>query len=82
MHGINYFTCLNIVIVGARRLVPDTGPMPICCPWAHIAIRSNEHGLGDRWTRFTRNEQLTMVTLWSIFRSPLMFGGELRDNDI
>lgn len=22
-----------------------------------------------------------MMTLWSIFRSPLMFGGELRDND-
>jgi hypothetical protein len=32
-------------------------------------------------TRFTRDEQRTMMTLWSIFRSPLMFGGELRDND-
>ena len=28
-----------------------------------------------------RDEQMTMMTLWSIFRSPLMVGGELRDND-
>ena len=34
-----------------------------------------------RYTRFTRDEQITMMTLWSIFRSPLMMGGEMRDND-
>ncbi len=28
-------------------------------------------------TKFTRDEQITMMTLWSIFRSPLMIGGEL-----
>ncbi len=31
----------------------------------------------DNWTKFTENEQRTMVTLWSIFRSPLMIGGEM-----
>ena len=35
----------------------------------------------DRQTRLTPDEQQTMVTLWSIFRSPLMLGGELRDTD-
>ena len=35
----------------------------------------------DRQTRLTPDEQRTMVTLWSIFRSPLMLGGELRDTD-
>lgn len=28
-------------------------------------------------TKFTRDEQYTMLTLWSIFRSPLMIGGEM-----
>ena len=50
-------------------------------PLGHIALRSVEHGVGDRWTRFTRDEQVSMMTLWCIARSPLMVGGELRDND-
>ena len=32
-------------------------------------------------TKFTEDEQRTMMTLWSIFRSPLMIGGELTKND-
>lgn len=34
-----------------------------------------------RATNFTKAEQVTMLTLWCIFRSPLMMGGELRDSD-
>jgi len=34
-----------------------------------------------RLTNFTHNEQITMMTLWCIFRSPLMVGGNLPDND-
>ena len=62
---------------------PAPGRWPDCdmLPLGHIGIRSVDGGGADRWTRFTRDEQLTMMTLWSIFRSPLMFGGELRDND-
>ncbi|MCH5200167.1 MAG: glycoside hydrolase family 27 protein [Oscillospiraceae bacterium] len=30
-------------------------------------------------TRFTENEQITMLTLWSIFRSPLMIGGDMAE---
>jgi hypothetical protein len=56
---------------------PDADMLPI----GHIGIRSCEHGLGDRWTRFTKDEQMTLMTLWCIFRSPLMVGCELRDND-
>ncbi len=33
------------------------------------------------WTKFTKNEQVTMMTLWSIFRSPLMIGGEMTGFD-
>ncbi|MBQ8612835.1 MAG: glycoside hydrolase family 27 protein [Ruminiclostridium sp.] len=32
-------------------------------------------------TKFTEDEQFTMLTLWSIFRSPLMIGGELTAMD-
>ena len=44
-----------------------------------IGIRA-ERG-DDRQTRFTKDEQLTLMTLWCIFRSPLMFGGDLPSND-
>lgn len=59
------------------------GHWPDCdmLPLGHIGIRSVDGGGEDRRTRFTADEQVTMMTLWSIFRSPLMVGGELRDND-
>jgi alpha-galactosidase len=35
----------------------------------------------DAWTRFTRDEQITLMTLWSIARSPLIMGGNMPKND-
>jgi len=35
----------------------------------------------DNWTRFTQHEQLTLMTLWCIARSPLILGGNLPGND-
>jgi hypothetical protein len=37
--------------------------------------------LGERRTRFTPDEQRTLMTLWSIARSPLIMGGDLRAMD-
>ncbi|WP_404476408.1 glycoside hydrolase family 27 protein [Novosphingobium sp. BL-52-GroH] len=37
--------------------------------------------LGARDTRFTVDEQRTLMTLWSIARSPLVMGGDLRHLD-
>lgn len=34
-------------------------------------------GMGTRQTRFTRDEQRTLMTLWSIARSPLILGADL-----
>jgi len=56
---------------------PDADMLPL----GHLAVRSHEHGLGDRWTRFTREEQKSMMALWAIFRSPLMLGCVLTDLD-
>ena len=35
----------------------------------------------DRWTRFTRDEQLTLLSLWALAPSPLILGMNLPDND-
>lgn len=36
-----------------------------------------ESGGHERFTNFTKDEQYTLMTLWCMFRSPLMFGGHL-----
>ncbi len=36
-----------------------------------------ESGGVNRVSNFTNDEQITVMTLWSMFRSPLMFGGNL-----
>lgn len=35
----------------------------------------------DGWTKFTKDEQMTMMTLWCMMRSPLMIGGDITFND-
>ncbi|HEX9934529.1 MAG TPA: glycoside hydrolase family 27 protein [bacterium] len=54
---------------------PDADMLPL----GRIGIRA-ERG-DDRQTRFTRDEQVTLMSLWSIFRSPLMMGGDLPSSD-
>lgn len=53
---------------------PDCDMLPIG------RIRVTEDGKGE-YTKLTKDEQITMMTLWGIFRSPLMIGAEMRDND-
>jgi alpha-galactosidase len=49
-------------------------------PFGHICQR-NCDVKPDRWTRFTRDEQLTLMSLWALAPSPLMLGMNLPDND-
>lgn len=56
---------------------PDCDMLPL----GHISLRGCEHGLGDRQTRLSKEEQRTMMSLWCIFRSPLMLGCEMTDMD-
>lgn len=58
---------------------PGAWPDGDMLPLGHIGIRA-ERG-NDRMTRFTHDEQYTLMTLWAIFRSPLFFGGDLPGND-
>ena len=52
---------------------PDADMLPIG------AIRQDYST--DNFTKFTKDEQITMLTLWSVFRSPLMIGGEMTKFD-
>lgn len=49
-------------------------------PFGHICVRNCDvHP--DRWTKFTRDEQVTLMSLWAMAPSPLMLGMNLPDND-
>ena len=61
------------------EIQPSGWPDADMLPLGRIGIRG-EVG-DDRWTHFTRDEQRTLMTTWCIFRSPLMFGGDLPSND-
>jgi hypothetical protein len=50
---------------------PDADMLPL----GAIRASKNSH------TRFTKDEQYTLMTLWSICRSPLIFGGDLPQTD-
>ncbi|UCD52113.1 MAG: glycoside hydrolase family 27 protein [Phycisphaerales bacterium] len=63
----------------APHVGPGHWPDADMIPLGRISIRG-ERG-DDRRTRLTKDEQITLMTLWSIFRSPLMFGGDLPSND-
>ena len=52
---------------------PDADMLP-------IGPLRQDYDKNDR-TKFTEDEQITMMTLWSIFRSPLMIGGEMTGFD-
>jgi hypothetical protein len=63
----------------APFIKPGRWPDADMLPLGRIGIRA-ERGL-DRMSNLTKDEQITLITLWCIFRSPLMFGGDLPSND-
>ncbi len=63
----------------SRYTKPGGWPDADMLPLGRIGIRA-ERG-EDRRTHFSRDEQRTLMSLWCIARSPLMFGGDLPSND-
>jgi len=63
----------------AQYSKPGSWPDADMLPLGRIGIRA-ERG-DDRMTRVTHDEQRTLMTLWAIARSPLMYGGDLPSND-
>src|SRR5215470_19070279 len=62
-------------LVARNNTWPDADMLPL----GKLRVTAREGG-GDP-TKFTPDEQQTVMTLWSIFRSPLIFGGDLPSND-
>ena len=60
-----------------NHVAPGCYPDCDMLPLGRIGVRFGQH----RQTRFTPDEQKTMLTLWSIFRSPLILGAELPSLD-
>lgn len=58
---------------------PGTWPDADMLPLGKLSIRG-ERG-EERFTKFTKDEQRMVMDLWTIFKSPLMFGGDLPQND-
>lgn len=63
--------------IGSMGNYPDCDMLPI----GRLSKNGTCHGPQDRMTQFTTAEQYTLMTLWGIFKSPLMIGGNLPDND-
>jgi alpha-galactosidase len=55
---------------------PGHWPDADMLPFGHIRAAQK-----SSWTHFTHDEQYTVITLWSMCRSPLMIGAHLPDND-
>lgn len=64
--------------VWQRQVSPGCWPDCDMLPLGRLRITVDQKG---EWTKLTNDEQITMMTLWSIFRSPLMIGGEMRSFD-
>ena len=60
---------------GKNGTWPDADMLPLS------KLRVTDKEGGGSPTNFTADEQQTMMTLWCIFRSPLIFGGDLPSND-
>jgi alpha-galactosidase len=59
---------------------PGSWPDQDMLPLGHLSMGGRPHG-PDRWCELTKPEQITMMSLWSICRSPLMWGGDPVSND-
>jgi hypothetical protein len=69
----------RVLDLWAPYVSPGAWPDGDMLPLGHIGIRA-ERG-NDRMSKLTKDEQYTLMTLFAIFRSPLMFGGDLPGND-
>jgi len=66
----------RLLRIWSKHAQPHCWPDADMLPIGRLSIRDTAGG-EERNSRFTANELTTLVTLWSIFRSPLMIGGSM-----
>ena len=70
------FAAANLIAargLGGRPSFPDLDMLPL----GFIAAPGDSHHVPTHNTSLTPSEQRTQMTLWSMARSPLFFGGDL-----
>jgi alpha-galactosidase len=63
--------------IGKDNTWPDADMLPL----GSIRVHNSPSSQKPNHTLFSADEQQTLMTLWSIFRSPLIFGGDLPTTD-
>ena len=71
--GPGHWPDADMLPLGKLRISPDD--------YVAEQMGLSMNDITNEYSRFTPAEQRTMLTLWSIFRSPLMMGGHLPEND-
>ena len=74
------FAAANLIAahgLGGRPSFPDLDMLPL----GFIAAPGDSHHVPTHNTSLTPSEQRTQMTLWSMARSPLFFGGDLNALD-
>lgn len=81
----DHWTALKHMFTKAKEWVayiqPGSYPDFDMLPLGHIGVRAVDGGGGDAWTRLTPDEQVTMMSLWTMMQSPLILGGLVTDLD-
>jgi len=67
--------------VWERQVSPGCWPDCDMLPLGRLRLNKQKFEEVSDWTQLTETEQVTMMSLWCIFRSPLMISSEMRDND-
>jgi hypothetical protein len=71
--GLGHWPDADMLPLGKLRLSPDDYVAE------QMGLTTRE--VTDEYSRFTKAEKHTLLTLWSMIRSPLMMGGHLPEND-
>lgn len=76
LHGM-FEVCRRWQGKQGRGCWPDCDMLPL----GRLSKNAPCHGEANRYTNFTKPEQVTMLTLWGVFKSPLMISGNLPENN-
>lgn len=63
--------------IGGEGSYPDCDMLPL----GRLCKNASYCGEQNRYSKFTKDEQYTLMSLWGIFGSPLFFGGNMPEND-
>ncbi len=83
-----FMLCANWAPYISKNSWPDADMLPLgklrkngVGAWEASLFNSTSEEVTDEYSRLAKEEQITLMNLWALFRSPLMMGGYLPEND-